>query len=317
MSDLSRNVAARFTAALPAAPLRSVSSLLRSIAAAIDASAAPSRSRTASAIACLLLATDKSLALTVRSSLVDEISSVVPGEFGVELYDTNPDGKGFREGYMSFGLDPNSWENDGIIGGILIQCTYNPSMFKSEEPDAKHPSRPGWKGHSQSGGLIQMGVTACYYNKLRGGGCAVGGAGGGAGGEEGGSGGAVSGPVSLGPVDVLVDAQEKVVDIQVDAATMSRELKKIIADILANPPDYAQSEDRKRKSKSPTGSPQSLLKWLVANQRKEVNQSELEALARAMSLRSGGSYVQTLEKVTDFFTSRHWAVSPKAASPAA
>jgi len=272
---------------------------LRTLAAKISASKNPGLIYVSSDIFKLLIATDKSLALTIRDSLHAEIEKLIPGEF-TDLYDTNVEGKGFRSGYISFGLQPASWRSEGIIGGILIKGEYDPSLFKSE---ATEPVQPGFK-HSKGGGMVSLHVTACYYNKTLGGGCST-----------------DLGIEDLGTVDVLIDAQEQIVDLQiVDSAKLSGGIKSLIKEISARPPDYAQSEKRKRKFKSPTGSPKSLLNWLIQNQRSDVSQSELESLARAMSARQERSYESALKDATDFFQKRGWAINPDvkpAAVPAA
>jgi hypothetical protein len=234
--------------------------------------------------------------LTVRDSIFAEIRRLVPGEFGEDYYDTNPGGKGYKNGYISFALDPISWDTEGIIGGILFQCSYDPNSFKSEssgEDDVE------WKGHTEGGGIIQIQMSGCYYNKQLGGGCASR--------EESG----MSKPVSLGKIDVLIDVKEKVEDIKVDESALASGVKSLIKEISSNPPDYAQSEKRKQKSKVPTGSPASLLKHLIQTGRSDVGKSELEGLARAMSARQERPVQNVLQEVTKFFQDRGWAINPR------
>lgn len=265
---------------------------LRLVASAIDVAEQPSRRRVANAIAGILFATDKSLALSVREALHAEIEKLMPGVFS--LYDTNPGGKGYKHGYISFGLVPAQWKSEGIIGGILIQADYDPKSFRSEAPD---PPDEKFE-HSQKGGTIELTVTGCYYNKLKGGGCdpevAV-------------------GIVGLSGADVYVDAKEKVISVElVDPGMLKSGMESIIKDISAHPPDYAQSEERKRKDDVPTSSPKALQQWLVKNQRSDVGKSELEALARAISARTGKAYSNALSDVTDYFRSKQWPVNPNA-----
>lgn len=265
---------------------------LREIAAAMDSAEQPSRHRVAAAIAGLLFATDKSLALTIRESLHAEIEKLLPGKF--EIYDTNPDGKGWRAGYVSFGLGPSQWKDEGIIGGVLIQADYDPKSFRSEAPDA-----PGddFK-HTQGGGIVELAITGCYYNKLQGGGC---------------DSDTAVGIVGLGGADVYVDAKEQVISVDVvDPGMMKEGLESIIKSISSNPPDYAQSEKRKKKQRSPTGSPQSLLAWLVQQQRSDVGQSEIDALANAQAAKGGKAIGNAKRDITEFFPSRGWSVNPNA-----
>lgn len=272
---------------------RELSFRLRHLASIIESRGrGMSRVAAASAVAALLLATDKSLAFAVREALLAELEKIMPGRF--ELYDTNPDGKGYRAGYISFAIGPTDWKQEGIIGGILVQCSYNPKDFRSEAPE-----NPGEDfRHSKGGGIIELSITGCYYNKLQGGGCDS---------EAG------VGTVPLSGADVYIDAKEKVISIELVDADMTRQgIESIIKEISANPPDYAQSEKRKRRNNVPTGSPQSLQKWLVQQGRSDVGQSELEALARAISQRTGKAYSNALSDVTDYFRSKGWPVNPYA-----
>jgi len=250
------------------------------------------RRAAASALASLIFATDKSLALSVREALHAEIEKLLPGKFA--LYDTNAEGKGWRPGYVSFGLGPSQWKDEGIIGGILVQAKYDPASFRSEstgKPDPKFQ-------HSQGGGILELQVTCCYYNKLRGGGCdpevAV-------------------GVVDLGGVHVYVDAKESVFQIDVvDPGMMKSGLEAVIKDISSHPPDYAQSEERKKRDQTPTGSPQSLLKWLNLQKRSDVGQSEIDALARAQAAKTGKAVGNAVADITKFFRDRGWPVNPSA-----
>lgn len=284
-----------------------LSTRLRSIASAIDSLERPSRSLVASLIASLLLATDRTLGVTVRDAVMSEIVKAVSGEFSDgDFYDTNPGGKGFRGGYISFGIRPASWVADSIIGGILIQCEYDQKGFRSEEPETKSGG-PEWKGHSKGGGLVELHVTACYYNKLLGGGCS----GVDRDGEDGESG-KESGIISadLGEIDILVDAREKVIDVHADSTKIARGLRYIINQVSSNPPAVAKSKEWRKKHETPTTSAKALLQYLVKNQRSDVGMSEIEALTRAQVARGVGLYDQLLEKNLDWFRSRGWPVNP-------
>ena len=238
-----------------------------------------------------LIATDKSLALAIRDALQAEIERLIPGEFG-EFYDTHESGKGWRKGYVSFALQPATWKAEGIIGGCLIRGTYDPNQFQSEAPDTV---LPGFK-HSKGGGDISLSFSACYYNKTLQGGCDPEGV-----------------TADLGQVTLLLDEQEKVLEVQIQNPDKFRSgIKQIIQEISSNPPDYAQSEKRKKKYKSPTGSPASLLHWLVQTGRSDVGQSELDALATAISNRTGKSSQMAKEEVQTFFRKRGWPINPNA-----
>jgi len=269
---------------------------LRAISSAIDDAQEPSRTLVARAVLRLLLATDKSLALSIRDAVFNEISKLVPGEFGGEYYDTNPGGKGYKKGYVSFGLDPQTWESAGIIGGILFKMNYDPSQFASEAPEPTAPEAKDFK-HSKGGGVVQLDVQCGYYNKL--------------------IDGSYSLERALGKIDVLIKPDEGVDTTEVkDPATFAKGIQDLIQEIAADPPEHAQSTKLKKKYNAPTGSPQSLLKWLLQNHRSDVTQGELNALARAISGKSGRGFQQVLEEVTDFFRKRKWAIEPDEAMAA-
>ena len=270
---------------------------LRSIAS--DISSSPNFRQTKSRLAYAILATDKSLAYTIRDVLFEKIRQAVPGEFGGEYYDTKLEGKGYKSGYISFGLDPMSWEKEGIVGGILIQCNYDKNEFKSEEPEIGSSDSQSWGGHSQGGGIVVLDVTACYYNKLLGGGCAK-----------------ISdpdidlGPVHVGKIEFLIDAREKVIESNViDPSAMTSALRNLIKTVSSSAPEEVKSSRRKKQESFPTGDEKSFLRWLVKNQRSDVNLSEIEALSRAMSARTETAYKNVLDRNLSFFRNRHWPVN--------
>jgi hypothetical protein len=266
-------------------------SCLRRISTYISSNPVPDKYKVRSAVLQLLFATDRTLSLTVRDALLREIAKLVPGEFGGETYDTNPGGKGFRPGYVSFGLDPSTWEEAQIIGGILFRCTYNPAEFRSEEPDPKAQERAGWKGHSQGGGVVSLKIECGYYNKL--------------------VDGSYQSERKLGEARVLVDDQEQTIDVEIpDPATFASGIKDLIQEIKAEPPAIAQSAARKRQLQAPTTSPTALLTWLVKTNQDSVGRSEIEALVRAMAGRTDRTYSNVLEEVTAFFRKRHWPIDP-------
>jgi hypothetical protein len=109
----------------------------------------------------------------------------------------------------------------------------------------------------------------------------------------------------------MLNEKEGVESVEIkDPAAFSKGIQDLIQEIASNPPDYAQSEKRKKKHKSPTGSPQSLLNWLGQQQRSDVGKSELESLSRAMAERKGQAFQNVLEDVSKFFRQRGWAINP-------
>lgn len=270
-----------------------VISHLRAIATAIDEAPEPSRVLVARALLRLLLATDRTLSLSIRDAVRDQILQLVPGEFGGEYYDTNPQGKGFKKGYVSFGLDPNTWDSTGLIGGILFKLNYDPQQFSSEAPEPTAPGAAGFQHSKGSGSLISLTLECGYYNKM------------------------IDGSYShgrpLGAVDVILDEKENIQDIEVKNPTeLSEGIKELIQEISSDPPEHAQSAGLKKKHNVPTGSPKSLLKYLIQNQRSDVGQSEINGLARAMTDRTGRPHQNVLDEVTKFFRDRGWAINPNA-----
>lgn len=265
---------------------------LRQIASMIDASSQPSRRLVASAVYRLLLATDESLALSIGEAIVSELNNLLPSVFDGK-YDTSDRGKGFKEGYISFGMTPMEWRNAGLIGGILFRMNFDTADYKSEKP-----SSGPYGGHSKGVGAISLQTKICYYNKKLGGGCS--------GEKEAGA------ERSLGIVDVLLDEQEGVQEVAIsDAGAFKKSINDLIQEVIANPPEYAQSAGLKKKHDVPTGSPKSLLNWLIKNGRSDVGQSEIDALARAISTRTERPFEQLQREVKDFFRNSHWAINPK------
>lgn len=273
---------------------------LRDIADRIDRAEMPSRTAVAAAIEDVLasfstegyrdiVASDKSLALAIRDAIHGEIQKLVPGEV-TSLYDTNPDGKGWKPGYVSFGLQPVSWQTEGIIGGILIRCTYDAAEFRSEKLD----DGPKDFKHSKGGAALSVSLSASYYNK-----------------KAGGSVETQSTTADLGTATLAIEADESISEVDLDAGQVSSGVKSVMQDILSHPPDYAQSAKRKQKHVAPTGSPGSFVKWLLQNNRSDVGKSEVDALVRAMAER-GTAAGTAREKVMDALRHARIPMNPNA-----
>lgn len=260
-----------------------ISSALRKIASYIDISKNVSLSTIKNVIVRVLIATDRSLAFTIRNLLIENIQKLIPGEFEETLYDTNPEGKGFRPGYVSFAFKPVTWGNADIIGGMLFKCIYDSNLFRSElseKPD------PNWKGHSKGGAILDMNLEVGYYNKT--------------------SEGSYGNAHQLGAVTIIFDANENITDFEfINTAHIVSGIKELIQNIEQDPPAVAQSAAFKKRSRPPTTSPIALLKFLNKTNRQEVGKSEIESLARAMTDRSGAAYQMVLQQVKEFFTKRH------------
>lgn len=267
---------------------------LLDIAERIERSASPSRSAVAASIEDVLallgefrVATDRSIAVSIRDALHAKIQELVPGEVS-ELYDTHEGGKGFRSGYVSFGLKPMSWQNSHLIGGILVSGSYDSKSFRSEKPEG---AGKDFK-HSKGEHIITVELTASYYNKKPGGDVETQGA-----------------TVPLGTATVHIGDDESIIEVEVDSSKLGGGINHLIQEIVSNPPDYAKSKTLLKKHNAPTGSPQSLRKWLNQNGRSDVEQGELEALARAMAAR-GKPYSNAMDEVTKYFRSRGFPIKP-------
>lgn len=292
LKSVAARVALRYGSELTSNNPNIIVGSLNELADYIDMHHSPRISAVKQALFRILLATDRTLSVSIRDALVTEIARIVPGEFGGEIYDTNPAGKGFRPGYISFGLKPQTWEAADIIGGILFMCEYDPSLFRSESPDPQSPNHAKWQGRSQNEDIIELeNIEIGYYNKK--------------------IGGKVSDKISLGKVGVLIDAKEQVISIIIEhEAGFAEGVKNLIQEIKNDPPAVAQSEAFKKRNRSPTESPKALLTWLNRTNRQDVGKSEIEALANAMAARSERPLGTVLEEIKQFFTKRHWPINP-------
>lgn len=267
---------------------------LRRMAANIDAADHPSKSRVSADLFRLILATDRTLALKVQEVMINEIVKLFPTEFKKETWDTSTGGKGFLSGYVSFGMDPMSWDSVGIIGGILFNFRY--SGFKSMEPEPIG----NWAGRGDGGDVVKFEGRAGYYHKK-----------GGATYDEMAVQSIGLSNIDIGEVHISFDDFEKIVDVQVNnPGKFTSGVKGLIDSILKNPPDFAQSSGYKKKKtrSAPNYSPQALLKDLIDNNRSDVKQSEIDAVARTVSAKSGSSFFMEQQKTMDFFKNRGWAI---------
>ncbi len=260
-------------------PKSLVSRLMR-VAADVDTSERPDRVLVARDLVRVLLATDRTLGVAIRDGLKTEIEKLMPDEFSAgDHYDTNPRGKGFTEGYVSWGMQPRSWS--GRVGGILFQGEYSET---SEAPDPKE----NWTGRSSGQGTsIGLRVYGGYYNKLAGGG--------------------VGSPSDFGWVDVDVDAAENVVAVTI---VDPDDFKTNVMAVVSDPPAESKSAPMRRKEQqlttAPMDSPKNLLKWVIQTKqagpdgKPAVLGSQLNLLAKMMD----GAFATNLGKVEKFFQDR-------------
>jgi hypothetical protein len=278
-----------------------VSAYLNRIASAIDRSDHPSRSLVASDLFRIILATDKSFSIEIRANLIKEIMKMLPGVFNGELWDTHIGGKGFSGGYISFGMDPLPWDKEGIIGGILFRMIY--SGFVSENPD-KGP----WPGRKDGGAYINFDVEAGYYSHRGSQGYQVM--------TEDDVKDSANSPLKtryLGEVDVMVDNMEIVDTLQVlDPGKFKGGIEYVVNEILRDPLAIAQGTAWKKKRQAPNTSQVSLLKWLVENNRTDVKQSEINAVARTQCARNPDKIFGVVERsISEFFRNRNFAIDTR------
>ncbi len=258
-----------------------MSARLSRIASYISGSPAPSLSVVASRLAAILMATDRTLSEAIGKRLADQVSKLMPSEFDGSTYDTSDRGKGFKDGYISWGMKPTTWEAADLIGGILFKGTYDPEEFSSEAPE----DGAEWTGHSKGEAAVTLNVEAGYYNKRFAGG--------------------VQETIPLGTCTVLLDAKEQIMEAEIDDPSAFKDgVMGLVQKISSSPPDEALSEGRKRKNLPPTASPAALMKWLNQNNRTEVNRSEINALVKNISEGTGRAPGTVLEEVNNFFRKR-------------
>ena len=215
----------------------------------------------------VLLSTDRSLAESIREMLLPKILEKFPGYFEDKLYDTNEGGKGFRPGYVSFGLRPIVWSDKGLIGGILIRGTYPSKIIYSQAPE---PNTPEWKEWEDAGGNLDLkggeagviDLEAGYYNKK--------------------SGGAFSREENLGKATFTIDELEDIQEIELsDPDGMEKAIESIVDGVLRNPPDEAISKSKRTQiQQSPYSSLKKFLHYLSDEKRTVFYYNEVKILSQ-------------------------------------
>jgi hypothetical protein len=156
---------------------------LRDIADRIDNSSAPSLMLVTGSLARLARrirqADANSLAKSIQERIWQELISLMPDgtwDFSVGrgssggLYDTSWSGKGWRDGYVSFGAKPAAWSNAALIGGILFRFRYQsegviPAKGTPEHSQWLQNRDLGFEGNVAENGVLSGG----YYNHQPGG----------------------------------------------------------------------------------------------------------------------------------------------------
>lgn len=253
-------------------------------------------------IALNITSTDRTLSILIRDICIPDLAALVPSEFSggsSQLYDTNPKGKGFDSGYVSFALKANSLINNYLIGGILFKLKYDINQYRSETPT--NGVFPQGQKHSKGTQLVIFNVEAGYYNKLAEGGYSL--------------------QQNLGEYTIEFDDQEQITSSTfIDTAKATKGINNIINIIMANPPVSAQSSRWRAINQPsvtmPTTSLRAFHKWLLtqknqhdpATQLAEIYGSQINNLAQALSAGSGNSFQTELAKVTNYFQSRGWTI---------
>jgi len=248
---------------------------LRRMAAAIYAADHPSKSLVAGDLFRLILATDKTFALKVQKAMLSEMARLLPKDFkeGV-TYDTNPSGKGWVAGRVSFGAPVDTWLKNGLIGGLHVEMVY--IDFKSKEPD---PSE-NWPGRLDEGGNpIQHDIigfkTACgfYSHKL---GHAIDPTGG--------------YYQDLGETVIEIDNFEEIVDVDVSNKFVPG-IQKVIDDVVTTPPEGAKGVAYRleRERESPTYSVKNLVDYKLQQNSWDITPKEFKEVVDNYIKRNPGA----------------------------
>lgn len=220
--------------------------------------------------ACVVIATDRSLAESIREKLLPEILKLFPsGYFQDKLYDTGESGKGFRPGYVSFGLRPEAWNDRKLVGGILVRGTYPAKVIRSDSPE---PNTPEWKEWAKTGNPRLKGgeaevidLAAGYYNKNKGG--------------------EFDRERSLGEALFTIAKTEEVTELSISNPSSAKSaVESLVQDVIDDPPEGAESAGLIR-SRSPYSSVRKFLQYLVDEDRRTFRRDEVNAVAQASGKR--------------------------------
>lgn len=219
-------------------------------------------------LAALKISTDRSIAESIREALLPLILEQFPsGYFEDKLYDTHESGKGFRPGYVSFGLRPVSWTDKGLIGGCLVRGSYSSDIIKSNSPEQGTPEWKEWKesggNSSLSGGEAgEIDLSVGYYNKS---------------GQS-----SFSMGRSLGVATFTIDDFEEVEDMELsDPDGLQDGIESLVDEVLKSPPEGATSQSKSvLRKQSPYSSLRKFLFYLSDEGRSTFRPDEIKAISQ-------------------------------------
>lgn len=186
------------------------------------------------------LATDKSLAIKLSDFIRLEIDGLFPGQFKW-LWDarkgTTEEGFGSGPGWASFPAKPRDFEENGILGGILFDLSWDAKTITSQEPEANTPEYATWVsggGSTSLAGIVfDVEIEAGHYFKK----------------EEGGID-DTGGVLLLGTVKVILDAMENPSFVTGQSlAQLQSNLDQLIKESIKNAPSQAKSQAKEWRQK--------------------------------------------------------------------
>lgn len=186
------------------------------------------------------LATDLSLAIKLSDFIRREIDGLFPGRFEW-LWDarkgTTEEGFGAAPGWASFPAKPSDFEENGILGGILFDLSWNSDTITSQEPEANTPEHSAWVsggGSTSLAGIVfDVKIDGGHYYKRKGGNIDK-----------------TGGVLPLGTVKVILDAMENPSFVTGQSlAQFQSKIDQLIDESIENAPDDAISQAKAWRQK--------------------------------------------------------------------
>jgi hypothetical protein len=263
---------------------------LRTIADAIDRSERPSVSLVAGDISELVGSLRTSGAMSMARNIRDKVWSQVLALFpsgtwdlsvgqGSGFHDTSEGGKGWSDGFVSFGAKPTIWSTNNIIGTFLFRFRY---ASKNIVPSKGTPEHEKWERENILNidqNVVEVGKLAGgYYNK-----------------RSGGSVDAFVGTVdavpdapNIAPKEIFfgeaifeIDRNETIVEWDwSDPSAMRSKIQSVIDDILRNPPIGGIGKPSDKKN--PYGSITKFMNHLRRQRRNVFYKNEASLVAQSI-----------------------------------